>query len=121
MLCIYRWNITGIKSFINEAKVKLEENEYAIEIIFELPLKKFQKVAFKVVEKEKCEDEKIIELYNIAIKQNKKIKELKNTITNLNKNIDDLKNILNNEIENLRNTKENIENENKKYLMEKKH
>ena len=112
--------IQELSPLINEAKVKLEENENTIEIIFELPLKKFQKVPFKVVEKKKSQGEKIIELYNIAIKQNKEIKNLKNIITNLNKNIDDLKNILNNEIENLRNTKENIENENKKNLMEKK-
>ena len=63
-----------LSPLINEAKVKLEENGNAIEIIFELPLKKFQKVTFKVVEKEKSEGEKIIELYNIAIKQNKEIK-----------------------------------------------
>ena len=114
MLWIYRWNIAGIKSSHKWGKSKTWRKWKCNRNYFWITFKKFQKVAFKVVEKEKSEGEKIIELYNFAIKQNKEIKDLKNIITNLNKNIDDLKNILNNEIENLRKTKENIENENKK-------
>ena len=66
---------------IDENKIHLiEEDGNKILISFDLPLKKYQNLEFLISEKKKTSDEKIDELYNIIITQNKEIKELKSNL-----------------------------------------
>ena len=98
---------------INKGNIYLiEESNNLIKINFDLPLKKFNKIEFKIEKKERTESEQITELYNIAIRQNKEINDLKKDIIDLKK--------INKELENIRNKIENLENENKKILEIKK-
>ena len=114
---------------IDENKVHLfEEEGNKIKIIFDLPFKKYKNMIFLISEKKKTSDEKIDELYEIIITQNKEIKELKSNSekekANLEKEIKDLKSKLNdviNKLENLGEKMSKLEKENKKILKKKKY
>ena len=96
---------------IDEGKIHLNEETNFIKITFDLPFQKFKNIDFNVNEKKKTEVEKINELYNIIVVQNKEINDLKSDITifkneqnNLNNEILELKNRMN-DLENILNKK----------------
>ena len=97
---------------IDEGKIHLMEEKNNICIKFDLPFQKYKKIVFVIEEKKKTNEEKINELYNIIIKQNKEITFLK---TNLNLMKSKLENI---EINNkdLNKIMIKLENENKQIL-----
>jgi len=66
---------------IDEGKIHLiEEEGNKIKIKFDLPFKKYKNIDFVIKQKEKTNEEKIDELYNIIIKQNKEIQNLKSNL-----------------------------------------
>ena len=66
---------------INEKKIQLiEEQGNKIEIIFDLPLKKYKNLKFLINEKKKTSDEEIDNLNNIISTKNKGIKDLKSNL-----------------------------------------
>ena len=73
----------------------IEDDKNFIEIIFDLPFKKFKSIEFKIDEKKKNDLEKINELYNIVITQNKEIDELKKKINILENKQDNINNKFN--------------------------
>ncbi len=93
---------------IDEGKIHLNEETHFIKITFDLPFQKFKNIDFNVNEKKKTEIEKINELYNIIVVQNKEINNLKSDITifknNINNEILELKNRVN-DLENILNKK----------------
>ena len=98
---------------IDEKKIHLIEEELAkIKIKFDLPFKKYQNIEFIIKEKEKTNEEKIDELYNIIIKQNKEIQNLKSNLSTIKTKLDNIA-INNNEL-NQRITK--LENDNKQLI-----
>ena len=75
---------------IDEGKIHLREEEgNSIIIKFDLPFKK--NINFLVKEKKKEKEEKINELYEIVITQNKEITDLKTKLENFEKNCGELK------------------------------
>jgi hypothetical protein len=72
---------------IEEGKAHLFEDIKSetklIRIIFDLPSKKFNMIELYIEEKKKTDLEKINELYNIVIAQNKAINDLRNNLNNL--------------------------------------
>ena len=69
---------------INEGKIHLfEEEGNKIKIIFDLPFKKYKEMIFIISEKKKSSDEKIEELYQVIITQNKEINDLKRKLENI--------------------------------------
>ena len=114
---------------IDENKIHLfEEEGNKIKIIFDLPFKKYKNMDFLICERKKTSDEKIDELYEIVITQNKEIKDLKSNSekekSNLEKEIKELKSKLddvNNRLENMVERMAKIEKESKKVLKKKKY
>ena len=94
---------------IDEEKVHIFEDEKNetkyIKIIFDLPIKKFNKVEFYVEEKKKTDLEKINELYDIIITQNKEINDLRKDLNALKKE----QKILGNEFKDMKKKMENLE------------
>ena len=77
---------------IDKGNIHLTEEEGdAINIKFDLPFKKFKNIDFLIKEKKKEKDEKINELYEIVITQNKEITNLKSKLENVEKNFNELK------------------------------
>ena len=69
---------------IDEGKIHLfEEEGNKIKIIFDLPFKKYKEMIFIISEKKKSSDEKIEELYQVIIAQNKEINYLKTKLENI--------------------------------------
>ena len=96
---------------IDENKIHLfEEEGNKIKIIFDLPFKKYKNMIFLISEKKKTSDEKIDELYEIIITQNKEINDLKSKLNNVT-----------NKLENLIEKMSKLEKENKKVLKKKKY
>ena len=113
---------------IDENKIHLtEEEENKIKIIFDLPFKKYKNMDFLISEKKKTSDEKINELYDIIITQNKEIKELKSNSekekANLEKEIKDLQSKLSDvtsKLENLIKRMSKLEKKKEKVLKKEK-
>ena len=102
---------------IDNGKIHLlEEEKNSINITFDLPFIKFKKIEFKINEKKKNDLEKINELYNIVITQNKEINELKNKM-NI---IENKQNDLSVSFSELKNKMEILENGHKQILNKKK-
>ena len=99
---------------IEEDKIHLteEKNKNNIKINFDLPFNKFKNIEFEIDEKKKTDIEKINELYEIIITQNKEINDLK-------KDVNDLKN-LENYFNELKKKMNNLENEYRQILNKKK-
>ena len=84
--------IVELFPLIDNGKIHLTEEEGdAINIKFDLPFKKFKNIDFLIKEKKKAKDEKINELYEIVITQNKEITNLKSKLENVEKNFNELK------------------------------
>ena len=120
---LYEIIITQNKE-IKDLKSKLNDVEYKLENLIE-KMSKIEKENKKVLKK-KTSDEKIDELYEIIITQNKEIKDLKSNSekekANLEKEINDLKSKLNNvtkKLENLIEKMSKLEKENIKALKKK--
>ena len=70
-------------SFIENKKYNLIEENKEISLIFQLPVHKVKEIKFSLKQKEKSDNEKINELYNIIgnlKKENSLLKEENNTI-----------------------------------------
>ena len=79
-----------------EKKVHIIEEELnLIKVKFDLPLQKYKNLDFILNEKKKSNEEKIDDLYNIIIGQNKEIKNLKLNLDNIKNDIKNLENNLN--------------------------
>ena len=70
------------------------EEGNAINIKFDLPFKKFKNIDFLIKEKKKAKDEKINELYEIVITQNKEMTNLKSKLDNIEKSYNEIKQIV---------------------------
>ena len=92
---------------IEQGKIHLtEEKGNIINITFDLPFQKYKNMDFILKEKKKTNEEKIDELYNIIITQNKEIKNLKTDLNNIKAKLDNIginNNGLNNRILKLKN------------------
>ena len=106
---------------IEEGKAHLFEDIKSetkfIRIIFDLPSKKFNMIELYIEEKKKTDLEKINELYNIVITQNKAINDLKNGLNILKKEQTNL----GNEFNEMKKKIKNIENSQSQILEQKKY
>ena len=80
---------------IDEGKTKINEESNSIILTIELPLQKIKKIDFIMKEKEKTDSEKINELFNIVVGQNKEINDLKKEVNILKDNFTILTNKIN--------------------------
>ena len=80
---------------IDEGKTKINEESNLIILTIELPLQKIKKIDFIMKEKEKPDSEKINELFNIVVGQNKEINDLKKEVNILKDNFTILTNKIN--------------------------
>ena len=80
---------------IDEGKTKLNEETNLIILTIDLPFQKIKQIDFIIEEKEKSDSEKINELFNIIIVQNKEIDKLKNDVNILKESITNLTNKIN--------------------------
>lgn len=112
--------LSEIFPLIGEGKTHLYEDikdeTKFINIIFDLPSKKFNTIEFFIEEKKKTDIEKINELYNIVITQNKLINDLKSEIDILKNK----QNNLGNEFNEMKKKMENLADSQKKVLENKK-
>ena len=102
-------------NFIEKGKIFLIEESNDIYIKFDLPLKKYKDIVFVIKEKKKTNEEKIEELYNIIIKQNKEIIFLKSNLNMMKSKLENIEinsNELNNKIVKLENENKQILNRN---------
>ena len=81
---------------VNNSKIIIEENENNIKIKIPLLSSKNKEILFELKEKNKNDNEKINDLTQLVIKQNKEITDLKNENIQLKNEINDLKNEINN-------------------------
>ena len=68
---------------IDKGKINLIEEGNKINMKFDLPFKKYKHIEFLINEKKKINEEKIDELYNILITENKEINYLKSDYNNI--------------------------------------
>ena len=103
---------------IDTGKIHLKEEEgNSINIKFDLPLKKLKKINFLVKEKKKEKNEKINELYEFVITQNKEITDLKTKLEDFEKNYNEFKQT----VGNLNELLIDLLNENKEILRRKEY
>ncbi len=80
---------------IDEGKTKINEESNSINLSIDLPFQKIKTIDFIIKEKEKPDSEKINELFNIVVGQNKEINDLKKEVNILKENLTILTNKIN--------------------------
>ena len=80
-----------LKERINFSIIMVEENENNLRLNIPLPSSKNKEIIFELIHQNKNDNDKINDLAQIVLKQNKEIKDLKNEVTLLKQEVNDLK------------------------------